>query len=69
MEVGVERGVAAGVEEFPVPLADAGEARVLVLHFFEALLGAAVGVPALPSALGETAALFGAAAGLWRRLE
>ena len=38
-------------------------------NLFAPSLGAAVGVPALPSALGETAALFGAAAGLWRRLE
>ncbi|MFN8379921.1 MAG: ROK family protein [Anaerolineae bacterium] len=36
---------------------------------FAPSLSAAVGVPVLPSALGETAALFGAADGLLRRLQ
>ena len=36
---------------------------------FAPSLSAAVGVPTLPAALGETAALFGAAEGLRRRLE
>ena len=43
-QMGVQSRVAAGSDVFLVLLADADEPRVLIVHFFQPLLRAAVGI-------------------------
>ncbi len=45
-QMGVEAGLAPGGEIFLMTLADAGQAGVLVMHFFQTLLGAAMRIDA-----------------------